>query len=63
MKEYTEPQIVIIEYSLSDIISASQYHNHTHGSESGNEFSYNDNSATEETTLPDWIVPTDDNWW
>ena len=63
MKEYIEPRIVIIEYALSDIITSSQPNSKINGSESVDEFSYNDNPATEETTLPDWIVPTDDDWW
>ena len=65
IKEYIEPEIKIIEYSLTDIISASRPNTHTNsnGSESINEFIIDSQTATEETTLPDYIVPTDDEWW
>ncbi len=57
MKKYVEPEIEIIEYCLSDVISVSR------GSEAGNELSYNDEQGTEETTFADFEIPTDDNFW
>ncbi len=63
MKEYIAPRIMITEYDLSDIIASSLPNSKITGSETVDEFSYNDNPATEETTLPDWIAPTDDDWW
>ncbi len=63
MKEYIEPEIKIIEYSLTDVISASQPHYNTNGTEKIDEIIIDSETTTEETTLPDYIVPTDDNWW
>ena len=59
MKKYIEPEIQIIEYRLTDIISASQ----PHGYESGNEIDTSSESVNPETSIPDLITPTDDEWW
>ena len=53
MKKYVEPEMEIIEYCLSDIISASQ------GSETGYELSKIHEQGTEETTFADFEIPTD----
>ncbi len=60
MKEYIEPKMEMITYFTSDIIASSQPR---HGTETGNEFDDDFHRATEETTLPDWITPIDDDDW